>query len=527
MKPENSALTVRHWLGLMALSALSACGGAGSGGGVGGGGGIADGGIRGTGSSVGPVSGFGSVFVNGVQFDTSSLAGDVESDDGITCEKVHQCNPAESLQKGMILRVDGEWQDDGQGRAEALEYDDTFRGTVGSATPPGSTDGRGSFVILGQTINFDRQTVFKLGAGVEIADGQFVRVSAWRTSSGEYRASFVGLVDAGTNDDIEFEGNIDAGSVSNSDSQKQLTINGIVVTFSEPVTFEGITEDELATTTQPIEVEGALNEVTGEVAAQEIGLSDNRRYRSDSEEDIEFTGPISGPVTGRRFEINGLTVEVKDETVFDGLTETELAEGLLIQVEGEFLSDGVTVVAEEIELREEDSRVEATIDIESIDSNEMTLSVGGVLVKVTPATVITEDDDDGSLEFGDLAFGMEIEVSGIERTNDSDEFLFLEALKIEREEDEEDDDDDDQASEFEMEGRLESKDPNSSEKTIKVLGVTLVVDVNTSFGDDDEDISFDELQEGDVLEVEYIPLGNERFFAEEVELEEDDDDDDD
>lgn len=521
MKPENSALTLRHWLGLLALSALSACGGAG------GGGGIADGGIRGTGSSVGPVSGFGSVFVNGVQFDTSSLGGDVESDDGITCEKADQCNPAESLQKGMILRVDGEWQDDGQGRADSLEYDDTFRGKVENATPPGSTNGRGSFVILGQTINFDRQTVFKLGAGVEIVNGQFVRVSAWRTSSGEYRASFVGLVDAGTNNDIEFEGDIEAGSVSNSDSQKQFTINGVIVTFSEPVTFEGITEDELATTTQPIEVEGALNEVTGEVAAREIGLSDNRRYRSDSDEDIEFTGPINGPVTGRSFEINGLTVEVNDETVFEGLSETELAEGLLIQVEGEFLSDGITVLAEEIQLREEDSRVEATIDANSINPNAMTLSVGGVLVKVTPATVITEDDDDGTLDFGDLVFDMEIEVSGIERTNDSDEFLFLEALKIEREEGEEDGaDENGEGSEFELEGRLDSFGPSSGEETIKVLGVTLVVDVVGSFGDNAGDLQFADLQEGDVLEVEYILQSNGSYFAEEVEREKDDDDDD-
>ena len=515
MKPENSALTVRHWLGLAALSALSACGGAGGGGGVGGG--IADGGIRGTGSSVGPVSGFGSVFVNGVQFDTSSLGGDVESDDGITCEQADQCNLP--LQKGMILRVDGEWENDGQGRADALEYDDTFRGTVESATPPGSTDGRGSFVILGQTINFDRQTVFKLGASVEITAGQFVRVSAWRTSSGEYRASFVGLVDAGTNDDIEFEGNIDAGSVSNSDSQKQFTINGVVVTFSEPVTFEGISEDELATTTQPIEIEGALNEVTGEVAAREIGLSDNRRYRRDIDEDIEFTGPVSDPVSGRRFEINGLKVEVNDDTEFDGLSEAELTEGLLIQVEGKFLPDGVTVLAEEIELREEDSRVEATIDPGSIDPNAMTLSVGGVLIKVTPATVITEDDDDGSLNFSDLASNMEIEVSGIENTNNSDEFVYLEALKIEREEDEEDGD---EASEFEMEGRLESIDPSLGEETIKVLGVTLAVDLTSSF----DDIAFTDLRVGDVLEVEYVRENDGSYFAEEVELEEDDDDDD-
>ena len=74
------AVTLHRMLKLaaapIALGVLSACGG-GGGGGVG----VADGGIRGTGSSVGPVSGFGSVFVNGVKFETD---GRVSSDDGGT-----------------------------------------------------------------------------------------------------------------------------------------------------------------------------------------------------------------------------------------------------------------------------------------------------------------------------------------------------------------------------------------------------------------------------------------------------------
>src|SRR5690554_3125170 len=81
----------------LALGILSACGG-GGGGSIG----IADGGIRGTGSSVGPVSGFGSVFVNGVKFETDGIVnGEVQGNDGIFCEQ----NCTQPLEKGMILRV--------------------------------------------------------------------------------------------------------------------------------------------------------------------------------------------------------------------------------------------------------------------------------------------------------------------------------------------------------------------------------------------------------------------------------------
>src|SRR6056297_1829152 len=69
--------------GTVAFGAISACGGGGSDGGLD----VADGGIRGTGSSVGPVSGFGSVFVNGVEFSTDGILNQtVQSDDGISTE---------------------------------------------------------------------------------------------------------------------------------------------------------------------------------------------------------------------------------------------------------------------------------------------------------------------------------------------------------------------------------------------------------------------------------------------------------
>ena len=80
---ETALLQSCYWAGSRhsVFGAISACGGAG------GGLDVADGGIRGTGSSVGPVSGFGSVFVNGVEFSTDDIPNrEVESNDGITAE---------------------------------------------------------------------------------------------------------------------------------------------------------------------------------------------------------------------------------------------------------------------------------------------------------------------------------------------------------------------------------------------------------------------------------------------------------
>ncbi len=407
-------------MGLAAgVGLLASCGGGGAGG-------IADGGIRGTGSSVGPVSGFASVFVNGIRFSTD---GEVTSDDGITRES--------QLEKGMILRVDGQWRDDGQGEADRLSYDDTFRGPVADVALDATT-GTGQFTILGQTILIDRQTVLRLGPATALANGQYVRVSAWPRGDGRYRASFVGVIpDDGS---VELEGAIKQGSVVNTDSEKTFMINDRVIDFRDPVSFDGITADqleELALAGTAVEVEGSVSVSDSNVIeATDIGLGESRRYRRGSLDDIEFAGPVGGAVSNRRFFVNGLEVVIDDDTDFDdGFRETDLAPGVLIQVEGDFQSDG-TVLAEEIELREANTQLEGAITIGSINPAEQTFEVDGVLIQVTASTIITADDEDiqNRLDFEDLVAGQSVEVAGIQR-DDANGQRVLEAVKIELEDD--------------------------------------------------------------------------------------------
>jgi hypothetical protein len=486
MKPSKPAFTGKLCLGITASVLLSACG-AGSDGLS-----IVDGGIRGTGSSVGPVSGFGSVIVNGVKFRTD---GEVNSDDGISREG--------QIEKGMILQIEGEWRDDGEGEADEVGYDDTFRGEVTGFTGIDPETGRATFEVIGQTITVDRQTVIKVG-GAGLRNGQSVRVSAWRTADGSYRASFVGMVPDDL--DAEFEGEIDSVTITN--AQREIVVNGITVELpgqNDPNGFEGITEAQL----RPgfvVEVEGAFDG-SSVVRAREVGEGDNRRYRGRAGADTDFAGPISGPVVNRRFTINGLTVLFDSDTEFDdGLNGgARLAEGLLIQVEGEFQSD-TTVRAETIELREGESGVEGAVAINSVDQAAQTLTVGGVLVQVTPATVITQESDDGSLGFNDLLLGFEVSVAGIERNNGNG--VFIEAIKIER-------DDELADGEFELEGRLTGMDLVS----ITVLGVRIQT------GTAEFDTSRSELQalldsgRNPLIEVEYRKESEDRFVAEEIDLE--------
>ncbi|MCM0613076.1 hypothetical protein KFJ24_11395 [Marinobacter sediminum] len=491
--------------GTVAFGVISACGGAG-----GGGLDVADGGIRGTGSSVGPVSGFGSVFVNGVEFSTDGIPNRaVESNDGITTES--------ALSEGMILRVTGEWRDDGLGTADELSYDDTLRGPIDQLTPDPS--GAGEFVtvtVMGQVVRVDRQTVVRgttfagLLSGIPISD--HVRISAWRQADGSYRAGYLGTIPPDLTD-VELEGTVSAVDTE----LNQFTIGTITVEYDEDnVSFgSGLAEADLDSVTA-LEVEGSLAGTV--LTAVSIDRDDARRFSRDNAEDVEYTATIDSPYTASgtgtlpgEFTIGNLTVRVTDTTELeDNLTLSDLTEGLLVQVEGRFLSDTV-VEAEEIELRDGNAKVKGVIS----SAADNTFIVGGVEVRVTPASTIRIEDGPG-ISFSELPQELRVvEVEGIETVQDSQ--VFIEALKVEVDDENADQD---ELSQYELEGRLRDISPTS----ISVLGI--VVDAGpASFKDDSQTEIIDLFDQGEtpVLEVNYEGTAP-NFTAAEIELESRDDD---
>lgn len=499
MNSNSTQSAIRFAFGAVSLGILAACGGE-----AGGGLDVADGGIRGTGSSVGPVSGFGSVFVNGIRFDTDGLNGRVESDDGISEES--------ELDKGMILRVDGTWHDDGQGVASRVEYDDTLRGEIAVIQPWDPGTRTATLSIYGLIVHIDSQTVVRGKKAIELSSGDFVRVSAWRLPNGEFRASSVRALTnsaVGALDPekvIELEGQV---SQFNQDLQTFQLANMSVKYDPDSTEFRGVEISDLENNAF-VEVEGRFN---GNVLlAIEIDEDDLRRYRRGEDEDIEFAGPVStaiDPAT-RIFEINGLFVRVTDDTDFDdGLAENDLAPNLLIQVEGEFLDDG-TVEAEEIELREGESEVEGGVSVNEVFPDTQTFRIGGVLVQVMPQTIIIGEDDvrKNFDSLGRLHL-QEVKVNGIERGSAEAE-ASLEAIKVEI-------DNDIAGNELKLVGRLRSIQGN----IFTVLGVGIEINTSTEF---DENITRDALQAmfdrglRPLIEVDYRRTTS-GFVAEKIELE--------
>lgn len=439
-----------------------------------------------SGTSVGPVSGFGSVYVNGTRFDTN---GSVNSDDGIERET--------QLEKGMILKVRGRWDDDGQGEADRLDYDDSIRGELQSASwnGPDLLDGEGTLIVAGQEILVDGQTVFKGATPADlngVAPGIYrVRVSAWRLDDGSFCASFVGIKPVSEDFDDTNEVEIE-GLVHNLDNVAQtFQINGIEVDYQSAEFDDDLKPGDLADGLA-VEVEGFIDS-NGVLIAEEIDDEDDL---FDDDDDVEIAGAISGDYheASRQFSLNGITVQVNGGTEFDdGLRESDLGDGLLVKVEGSF-RNGV-LVAEEVEPRDGDAEVDGVIESRSGEE----LVVSGVRVVLTGNTLIEDDDDDDddnitmrTRDIESLRVGDFIEVEGRQRAAGGD---YLEAIKIEREDSDEEG--------YEMEGRVTAV----TDSSVTVLGLTL------SGGGAD----LSGIRVGDQVEVDYFRNAGGDYVIDEIE----------
>ncbi|MBU2873512.1 DUF5666 domain-containing protein [Marinobacter salexigens] len=369
-----------------------------------------------SGTSVGPISGFGSVYVNGTRFRTD---GTVLSSDGVEREG--------QLDKGMILKVQGDWGRQGEGEARVVSYDDTLRGPVNFMS--WDADSRvGEINMLGQTVIVDGQTVFRGVAPVELASRAAdyrVRISGWRTAEGKFRASYVGVkgIDFDFEDanDVEIE-----GVVENLDKLAQtFTIRNFPIDYTSAQPEDGFDLDILADG-MTVEVEGTLSSDKQMLLAAEIDKENH--WLDDEGDDVEISGDLYDyDEANRHFYINGVLVRVTDKTEFDDIRENSLLNGMHVQVEGEF-REGV-LYAEDIEGQE--SNVELEGAVESIDFVNERLMVGGVKVQLTASTLIDEGGDDERrtrvLDIQSFNVGDYLEVEGFQRDSDGG---YLEANSV-------------------------------------------------------------------------------------------------
>ncbi len=379
MRIVNSLQVLRKSCLLLATGWLVASCGAGSG---------QTAGIDRGGYTSGPVTGYGSLWVNGDRYVTSSAAITIN---GATANE-------SDLAIGQVVLIAS--TDDGTTlTADLVSYESNLVGPVESVDAVA-----GELVALGQTVQVTATTSFD--ADIVPADltglaaGDTIEVSGLVDASGVISATRIELESAldplrliGTITDINYPHfNIGAQQVDYS-AATLMDFPGGVISIGDRVRLVGSGL-------------GAADEI---LATEVVYRGGGTATEDGDEGDIE--GLITDFVSPASFTLAGFAVTTNAQTEYSGGTVDDLGNNIRIEAEGDFDAGG-TLVADQIEFREEgDASIEATVD--SVDAAANTLTVFGVEVLVTSLTRIEDKRDEmRPFNIGDLIPGDFLKIDG-------------------------------------------------------------------------------------------------------------------
>ncbi len=374
---------------------------------------LAEGGIGGTGISYGPISGFGSIYVNGARYDLD------------VAEVIIEGQPATeaALQPGMMVRVYGDLDDSGEeGVAHRVEFNYDLR-YVEVLTV---NQGQGSFVAGGQLVTTDELTVFDGSSFSDLQVGEWVSVSGQRVAGDEFAARYVIVQIApeleekasstvGSGGDIGSP-NVEAdpvavptktvveGEVSDLNTQaKTFRMGSLLVSFAtldshEPSISNGDWLSVRGTLYKGLLTASRLDSTAFDVMADAGSLLNVSGY-------IQSLGQES-------LRVQGVGVQLTSATGYVNCQRADLNLGHRVLVVGRVARNGM-VVAEKLHcVRRAEVKVYARVS--GIDGDQLTLN--GVAAKVNRSTLMLDHSDAKARPFGvaQLQIGDALIVSGYE-----------------------------------------------------------------------------------------------------------------
>lgn len=353
------------------LGALVACGGGGSEGGIGGSGAKADS------VSYGGITGFGSVWVNGVEYGTGSA----------TVRLDGQSSSESALRVGMVVQVEGSIT---QRRADRLTVDESVEGVVDEVIDATR------IVVMGQQIQFDAQTRFE--GGVRPARGDWVDVHGLVVGDGIVAAGYVERKPAPAAAGFSVKGLVR----EHDPAARTFVIGALRVGYALAVVGDmpaGSWDGQL------VGVRGTQCTVTAQSACGRLDASrvEPAGVRVASGLAAEVEGFVSA-VDATGFTLGTQRVQVSTSTVYENGSVLDLVQGAKLEAEGPVV-DG-TLMARKISFRES-LRVEA--DVLAVDGNAVSLvGLPGVPVRTDALTRYKG----GLLSLSGLAPGYHVRVRG-------------------------------------------------------------------------------------------------------------------
>jgi hypothetical protein len=344
----------------------------------------AGGGIGGTGSvatvptvAAGPVTGFGSVFVSGNEFDTN---GAVITVDG-------QTNAGEGqLKKGMVVLVNGtisKYYGAGQAvqrTARTVLYEDTIEGPVQSVALDGL-----SLVVLGQTVLINQSTIIDLSIPTlgSLTPIDLVEVSGFVSGPGTVVATLISRKGGAADYQVK-------GFITQHDKDlKSFTIGSLAVDYTDTDISQ-----------MPSPAGNAWNGLLVDVRGSQVSLGGSGQYGirmtstkvkpeglgSEDSEGAEIEGFVTQVVAPGDFYLGSVHVQTSAGTTFEGGTLSDIVVGAHLEVHGSLVSGIVNATKVEFE-----GETELQANVATINSSDNTVTLTGL------AGLVIQFDDQTAL----------------------------------------------------------------------------------------------------------------------------------
>ena len=374
--------------------ALAGCGGSG-----GGGGGGTEPGIDRLGVKSGVITGFGSIFVNGVEVETDTA--EFEVDDDATGSS------QDDLSIGDVVVVT--FNPDIAGTvAQTVFSDDAVEGPINmiNATAP-------QLVVAGQSVTVDASTSFDDRiptaslAGLNVDD--VVEVSGFYDGSGGIRAT---RIEPGAGE-VEVHGLVEALDTN----ARTFSINALDVDYGAvPATIDDSFAGGTFANGDFVEVKGDSFGPAGELLATKVepdgpGIDDGVFDNFDAVQ-IEIEGFITRFGSATDFDVSGFPVTTTGSTVFEGGIAGDLGLNVKVEVDGDLSAAGV-LVATKVDIRRSNN-VRVTALVDSVDAAGGTLVMLGIPISIDDSTRREDKSDARQEPFGleHVSAGNYIEVRG-------------------------------------------------------------------------------------------------------------------
>ncbi|HLF10811.1 MAG TPA: DUF5666 domain-containing protein [Gammaproteobacteria bacterium] len=281
----------------------------------------------------GPISGFGSIVVNGVHYGIDDAQIQVNGGPATAAD----------LAIGQLVTVVGDRAQDGTtGNAASVAFNANVTGPVQSLDAAAAT-----LVVLGQSVVTSTATVFDLGnKPAEIASlqiGERVQISGFVGADG--------IIDATRIEARSPQSGLRLlGKVANLDrAAARFNINALVVSYGAARLIDGFPGGE-PTDADEVVVEGTVLGSNGELLAEELELNAPGFEREEGEE-AEIEGLITRYVSALDFDVAGLATTTSAATEYEGGSAASLARNVKVKVEGRINVVGI-IEARKIQVKD-------------------------------------------------------------------------------------------------------------------------------------------------------------------------------